>query len=112
MFEILVNTLALSQALVAVGSQTISRVGTKTLSKLMPQGAAGAEGTRAKELFNVLFNCMLLSQAAGELLGVGVAMRVCFANALLLHGDVGKAVLLLARWRSLLTFFAMWPRCS
>jgi len=61
-FDILVNTLALSQAIIAVGSQTLTRMGTKTLSKLMPP--QNQAETRSQELFRVLFNCMLLSQAA------------------------------------------------
>ena len=70
-FDILVNTLALSQAIIAVGSQTLkvgsqtlTRMGTKTLSRLMPPH--NKPETRSEELFRVLFNCMLLSQAAGE----------------------------------------------
>ena len=70
LFEILVNTLALSQALVAVGTQKISKFGTQTLSRLenlMPgKTAARGQEERGEELFRVLFNCMLLSQAAGE----------------------------------------------
>lgn len=68
-FDILVNTLALSQAIIAVGSQTLkvgsqtlTRMGTKTLSRLMPPH--NKPETRSEELFRVLFNCMLLSQAA------------------------------------------------
>ena len=74
MFEILLNTLALCQALVAVGTQKISKFGTRTLSNLeslMPgKAAARGQGERGEALFRVLFNCMLLSQAAGESLCV------------------------------------------